>query len=184
MKDLGKNQIALLGEHLSDERWYFVRNIVNILGESKTDQAIAFLRKAADHENVRIRQEVIKGLLSIGGKKAAGVLAKFLRDKDADILATAIRAFAELPGIGAEESTPLLAFLEGRPLKKKEQDLTLEAIRVLGKIGGRDAAEFLKRYARIRWWKPRKLQLNSTTPRSGRGKKSRGERAMADEAKR
>jgi HEAT repeat protein len=159
VKDFGKNQIALFGEYLSDERWYFVRNIVNILGESKTDQAIAFLRKAADHANVRIRQEVIKGLLSIGGKKAAGVLAKFLRDKDADILETAIRAFADMPGIGAEESAPLLAFLEDRPLKKKEQNLTLEAIRVLGKIGGRDAAEFLQRYARIRWWRPRKPQL-------------------------
>jgi HEAT repeat protein len=159
VKDLGKNHLALLGEHLSDERWYFVRNIVHLLGESKTDQAIAFLRKAADHANVRIRREVIKGLLSIGGKKAAGVLAKFLRDKDTEILAAAIRAFAEMPGISAEESAPILAFLEGRQLNKKDQELTLEAISVLEKIGGRDAAEFLKRYARIRWWKPRKLQL-------------------------
>ena len=61
LKDVGRNQIALLGELLTDGRWYFVRNIVSVLGESKTDQALAFLRKAADHENVRIRQEVIKG---------------------------------------------------------------------------------------------------------------------------
>jgi hypothetical protein len=32
LKDLGKDQIAMLGERLSDERWYFVRNIVSILG--------------------------------------------------------------------------------------------------------------------------------------------------------
>jgi HEAT repeat protein len=168
VKDLGKNHLALLGEHLSDERWYFVRNIVHLLGESKTDQAIAFLRKAADHANVRIRREVIKGLLSIGGKKAAGVLAKFLRDKDTEILAAAIRAFAEMPGISAEESAPILAFLEGRQLNKKDQELTLEAISVLEKIGGRDAAEFLKRYARIRWWKPRRLQreLNGAAERA------------------
>lgn len=158
VKDLGKNQIALLGGHLSDDRWYVVRNIVSILSETKTDQAIAFLRKAADHKNIRIRQEVIKGLLSIGGKKAAGVMAKFLRDKDEDILATAIRAYADLPGIGAEETAPLLTFLEDRQIRKKDLTLTLEAIGVLGKIGGRDAAEFLKRYGHIRWWKPRKLQ--------------------------
>jgi HEAT repeat protein len=158
-KDLGKNQIALLGEHLMDGRWYFVRNIVNILGDSKTDQAIAFLRKAADHENIRIRQEVIRGLLTIGGKKAAAVLAKFLRDRDPDIQMTAVRAFADFPGVGAEESRPIITFLEGRPLKKRDQALTLEAIKSLGKTGGREAAELLKKYTRVRWWKPRALQV-------------------------
>ncbi len=158
VKDIGKDQIDLLGESLSDGRWYFVRNVVSILGESKTEQALAFLRKAADHNNIKIRQEVIKGLLAIGGKKAAAVLAKFLRDKDADVQMTAVHAFADLPGIGVEESAPMVSFLEGRPLKKKEQELTLEAIRTLGKIGGRDAATFLGGYLRIRWWKSRKLQ--------------------------
>ena len=158
VKDLGKNQITLLGERLSDGRWYFVRNIVSILADSKTEQAVALLRRAADHANVKIRQEVIKALFSIGGKKAASVLAKFLRDRDEDVQITAIRAYADFPGIGAEESAPLVAYLDGRELKKKEQELTLEAIKALGKIGGRDAMEFLKSYTRVRWWKPRKLQ--------------------------
>jgi len=159
VKELGKNQLALLGEHLSDGRWYFVRNIVSILGDSKTDQAINFLRKAADHPNVRIRQEVIKGLISFGGKKAASVLAKCLRDSDVDIQLMTIRAFADFQGIGAEEARPLMDFLEGRPLRTKELDLTIEAIKAIGKIGGRDAAEFLKAYTVVRWWKPRKLQV-------------------------
>lgn len=158
LKDVGRNQIALLGELLTDERWYFVRNIVSVLGESKADQAIAFLRKAADHENVRIRQEVVKGLLTIGGKKAASILAKLLRDKDVSVQVAAIHAFVDFPGIGTEESKPLIAFLEDRSLRKKEQELTLEAIKALGKIGGREAMESLEKYSIIRWWKPRKPQ--------------------------
>ncbi|HUI46423.1 MAG TPA: HEAT repeat domain-containing protein [Nitrospirota bacterium] len=158
VKDVGRNQITLLGERLLDGRWYFVRNIVSILADNKTDQAIALLRRAADHTNAKIRQEVIKALFSIGGKKSAGILAKFLRDRDEDVQITAIRAFADFPGIGAEESAPLVAYLDGRDLKKKDQELTLEAIKALGRIGGRDAVEFLKSYTRIRWWKPRKLQ--------------------------
>ncbi len=158
LKDVGRNQIALLGELLSDNRWYFVRNIVSILGESKTDQALLFLRKAADHKNVRIRQEVIKGLLTIGGKKAASILAKLLRDGDAGVQATAIHAYGDFSGIGAEESRPLMEFLEERSLRKKELELTIDAIKTLGKIGGRDAMEFLKRYEIIRWWRPRKPQ--------------------------
>jgi hypothetical protein len=158
VKDIGKNQIALLGERLSDGRWYFVRNVVSVLSESKTDQAVLLLRRAADHVNVKIRQEVIKALFIIGGKKAASVLAKFLRDQNEDVQITAIRAFGDFPGIGAEESAPLVEYLKGRGLKKKEQELTLEAIRALGKIGGSNAAEFLKSYMKIRWWKSRKLQ--------------------------
>jgi hypothetical protein len=158
VRDIGKNQFALYGERLSDSRWYFVRNIVNLLSDVKTDQSIALLRKAADHESIQVRQEVIKALLSIGGKKASGVLAKLLRDKDESIQKTAIHAFAAFPEIGAEEAKPLIAFLEDRRLNKREQQLTVEAIKALGKTGGKEAAEFLKRYAKVTWWKSRKLQ--------------------------
>jgi hypothetical protein len=158
IKVIGKNQTALFGDRLSDSRWYFVRNIVSILGENKSDQSLALLRKAADHENVRIRQEVIKSLMSIGGKKAASVLAKFLRDKDEDVLVMALRAFADFSGIGAEETHPIISFLEERQLRKKDMAVIVESIRALGKIGGPGAREFLGSYARIIWWKPRKLQ--------------------------
>lgn len=158
VKDIGKNQTALIGRHLSDVRWYFVRNIVNILGESKTDETMVFFRKAAEHKDVRIRQEVINGLLNIGGKKAAAVLSTFLADKDDEVKKTALRAFSIFPDIGAEEAKPLLDFLDKQPLKKKEQDFTLEAIKALGKLGDNNSRIFLKRYDRIRWWKSRKLQ--------------------------
>ncbi len=159
VKDLGKNQILLIGERLADARWYYVRNIVSILGESKADQAIAFLSKAAGHTDVRIRQEVVKGLISIGGKKAASILAKFLDDKEADIQFMTIRGLEVFKGTGIEVAAPLMDFLVNRRLKKSCQELTLEAIKALGKTGGADAEEFLKRYSRIKWWRSRTLQL-------------------------
>ncbi|HWR73969.1 MAG TPA: hypothetical protein VN604_12430, partial [Nitrospirota bacterium] len=48
--------------------------------------------------------------------------------------------------------------LEGRQLKKKEQELTIEAIKALGKIGGKNAADFLQEYLIVKWWKSRQLQ--------------------------
>ena len=177
VKDIATNQIALLGEHLSDRRWYFVRNIVSILGECKTDQSIVMLRKAADHEHIRIREEVIKSLLNIGGKKASAAMAKFLRDKDVSIQLMAIRAFAQLTGIVAEELVPLMSFLDDRPITKKDHALTLEAIQTLGKSGGTDAAVFLTRYERSRWWKSRKLQgeLKDAALRAMENIRKRGE---------
>ena len=123
VKDLGKNHILMIGDRLSDKRWYFVRNIVVILGESKTEQALAFLRKAAEHKDVRIRQEVVKGLIYIGGKRAAGVMMKLLRDTDPDIQLMAIRGLADLNGVGAEEAKAFAELLADRPLKKRSRNL-------------------------------------------------------------
>jgi hypothetical protein len=159
LKDLVKNQLMLIGEHLSDKRWYFVRNIVIILAESKSDLALPFLHKVANHKDARIRREVIKGLVSIGGKKAASLVSKYLDDKVAEIQLSAIHGLAGIEGSGDHEEQSLMAFLTNRPLKRKGIELTIEAIRALAKIGGRDAEEFLARYNRIRWWKPKKLQV-------------------------
>lgn len=157
-KELSKNQTSLLGRHLSDKRWYFVRNIVNILGESKSDQAIAYFRKAAEHKDIRIRQEIINGLQSIGGKKAMVFLASFLSDEDPEVQRSAIKAFSRFYGISADDTAYLINFLENRPLKKKEQELTLVAIGVLGNIGGHNTKEYLNKFTKVRWWKSKKLQ--------------------------
>lgn len=158
LKDIGKNQTALLGDHLDDDRWFVVRNVVSILSESRSEQAIAYLRRAADHANPLVRLEVIKGLMPIGGKKPAGILAHLLHDKDATVQSAAIHGLTELPGIGTEDARPLISFLEGRQLKKKEQELTIEAIKALGKVGGRNAAVFLQEYLTVKWWRSRQLQ--------------------------
>lgn len=52
-----------------------------------------------------------------------------------------------------------MEFLTNRPLKKSYQELTLEAIKALGKTGGADAGEFLKGYTHRKWWRSPALQL-------------------------
>ncbi len=158
LKEFGKNQFGLLGEHLTDGRWYVVRNIVSILAENKSDQAILLLRRAADNKNIQIRQEVLKALIANKGKKAATVLTRFFHDEDEALRISAIRGFADFSGLGDEEVRPLIEFLQQQPLTKKSQDMNLEAIRTLGKTGGSEAAVMLQRYPRMRWWKSRSLQ--------------------------
>jgi hypothetical protein len=158
LKEIGKNQISMLGNCLSDSRFSFVHDILTILGEIKSDEAVIFLQKAAENKNVKIRQEAVKGLISIGGKKSAVSLAKFLKDEERTIQLTAIRGFTAIKEITPEETRPLIAFLRERPLNKDDQPLTLEAIKVLSKIGDISAEEVLSRYLRTRWWKSHKLQ--------------------------
>ena len=163
LKDIGKNQIALIGEYLHDDRWFLVSSIINILSEIKSDEAVALLQNAVNNKNVKIRQEVIKGLIYIGGKKAAGILAKFLKDADEAVQLTAIRGLGSLRDIKAEDTKPLITFLQDRSLSKKDLPLTLEAIKALEKKGGSAAEEVLKTYAKFQWWKSWSLQKELKT---------------------
>ncbi len=158
LKDLGKNQIAMLGERLSDERWYFVRNIVGILGESKKEDVIGHLEKVADHNNFQIRHEVVRALVTIGGRKAAELMTRFLKDKDIDIQFMAVRGLGMLQAAGEKESQALMAFLKTSGIKGIEHELKKEAIETLGKIGSPASVQFLKKQFKIKWWKGRKPQ--------------------------
>ncbi|HDQ03048.1 MAG TPA: HEAT repeat domain-containing protein [Deltaproteobacteria bacterium] len=157
-KNIGKDQTTLLGKHLVDNRWYVVRNIVSIIGETKSEQAMKYLCKAAQQKNMRVRQEVIQGIAGIGGPKAAIILASFLDDKDKEVKLMALKSFSSLANIGPQQARHMVEFLEKQPLKKKEQKFTLEAIKALGKIGDISIIKYLQRYDNIRWWKSRKLQ--------------------------
>jgi HEAT repeat protein len=158
LKDLGKNQVALLGERLSDERWYFVRNIVNILGESRKEEVVSYLEKVAGHKNFQIRQEVVRALIAIGGKRAADLLAAYLRDKDIDIRFMAIRGLGTISVPGGRGEQELVNFLRRGWWKRIDPQLKEEAVISLGKIGGQGALRFLRPLSRVKWWKSRKPQ--------------------------
>jgi hypothetical protein len=158
LKELGKGQIDTIGQRVSDSRWYFVRNIVSILGETRDEGSLSFLEKVMDHKQPQIRHEVIRGLINVGGKRAAGLLLRYLRDKEPDIQLMAVRGLAIMHGTGPDECAALAAFLGGRRIGKKDHELTVEAIKALGRIGDGAAAGFLRKYLKVRWWRSRRLQ--------------------------
>ena len=161
LKDLGKNQIALLGERLSDERWYFVRNIIVILGESRKEEVIGHLEKVARHRNFQIRQEVVRALITIGGRKAAALLSLFLKDKDIDIRFMAVRGLGILAVSGEKEERVLVDFLCRGTFRKNELELKKEAVESLGKIGGTGSIPCLRKITKVRWWKAKKPQMET-----------------------
>lgn len=158
LKNLGKNQIELLGDRLNDDRWFFVKNIVSILGENKADQTIGLLEKVANHKNPMVRLEVVKGLLSIGGQKAAALLAGFLKDKDDDIRFITARGLGTLRGVGRNELQALTSLVKELAAKRKNDYLLFECVKVLGQIGSADTQAFLMQYLKIRWWRSRRPQ--------------------------
>lgn len=158
LKELGMKTVGLLGGRIADSRWYFVRNIVMLLGESRNEEALPFLNKAANHESTQVRQAVIKALLTIGGEKARLLLFRFLDDKDPDVQISAAAAAGVFPGAGKPESRAIIERLKKRGDDAPTHEFTKEAISVLGKIGDAEAEQVLQEYRRVRWWKSKQPQ--------------------------
>jgi HEAT repeat protein len=85
----GLERIDILGSAVFDSRWYLVRNIVWVLGETGGDKALTFLRKATSHPEERVRAEVVKALGKIQHATSAELLLNLLDDESERIAAMA-----------------------------------------------------------------------------------------------
>lgn len=137
--------VPQLAPYVADHRWYFVRNVVSILGATRAQSAVPLLERTLRHPDVRVRRETIRALASLGGPTAARLLAAALADEDASIVQAAVRALA-LSG-----RPDVIAVLEpvasGEGTGNRETGPRLEAIEALGRIGTRTSLSLLERLA-------------------------------------
>jgi hypothetical protein len=92
---------------LDDQRWYVVRNAVNIIHKAEGGRdRVALLEKASTHAHAAVRREVIWGLVSILGSNAASRLRGFVTDGDATVRE---RAVGFLGGLDSPDAVQVLA---------------------------------------------------------------------------
>lgn len=131
---------------LSDERWYVVRNMVLILHRVGDRGSVDALRRCAEHPDLRVRLEAIKGLLKLDLETARGLLARAIHDPDPKLAETAI-GLAGAYAI-AEAVEPLLGIVEPWDLLGKRRSLRLRALRALGELADPAALPRLDRFFR------------------------------------
>ncbi|TYO97514.1 HEAT repeat protein [Geothermobacter ehrlichii] len=133
----GSQAVPLLAAYLRDERWYVVRNAVNILGEIRDPAATRHLNPLLHHEDIRVCRETIRALTRIGGPGAARILLDIINDDDEEISRQAILS---LGVIGDETAVPdLLKIVRKSDFFCKQLGRKKDAIRALGEIGSLDA---------------------------------------------
>jgi hypothetical protein len=76
----GIDRIDILGNAVFDSRWYLVRNIVWILGETGGERVLDFVKRAATHPDERVRSEVVKALGKIKHDESVKLLLSMLED--------------------------------------------------------------------------------------------------------
>ena len=98
----------LILDHLSDSRWYVVRNMVQLLAHSPDAYPIARLEPVAGHPDTRVRKELVRVLerMTAAGQETAPLLRRLLRDEDWGVRALAARVVG--PEIGESGLDTLL----------------------------------------------------------------------------
>jgi len=145
LSQLANRYIPELGEHVSDQRWYFVRNVVGILGSAKSSAALSYLERTLRHPDSRVRRETIRSLSGITDRVATEMLIAALQDEDAQNVQLAARY---LGASGARAAiTPLEQVARGEGRGNRENGPRVEAIESLGKLGAVESLPILEALA-------------------------------------
>lgn len=129
--------VSLLEDMIGDERWFVVRNMVGILGEIRSADAVEHFRRTVEHSDARVRRETILALAKIGGEEAVPLLARGLNDKEASL-----RGAAAL-GLGLTKLHVAVGPLLNRLPLETDLEAVVEIVRALGRVGDPRAVPLL-----------------------------------------
>jgi len=121
--------VPLLEDMVGDERWFVVRNMVGILGEIRSADAVEHFRRTIEHSDARVRRETILALSKIGGEEAVPLLARGLNDTEASL-----RGAAAL-GLGLTKLPVAVGPLLNRLPQESDAEVEMEIVRALGRVG-------------------------------------------------
>ncbi len=140
--------VSELSSHVGDNRWFFVRNVVGILGSTRSSAILGALERTLRHGEPRVRRETIRALSMVQDRMADEMLIAALSDDEANNVQLAARY------LGAREVHSAVFALEqvakGEGHGNRENGPRIEAIQALGKIGAAQALPTLKSLARRR----------------------------------
>ncbi len=141
---LGPKIVPDVTKFLSDSRWYVVRNMISLLRSVNDTSSLGEIRRLAEHQDLRVRLEAIKTLLTLDKTVPQGLLDKAIHDPDPKMAETAISLVGSY---GIREAVgPLLRVLEGRDVFGSRRPLRLRAIKALGELGAPEALPGIERF--------------------------------------
>jgi len=145
---VGKGDIKALSKHLEDPRWYFVRNIIHILGRIGDRSAIEPLGRVLNHQDIRVRREAVRALGMIGGPQARDILIKALRDNETSVRTSSAKALSVMKDPVAIDA--LLMEVNKKDFLQRSASEKKEFFQILGENGGKQVEEVLIKILRRR----------------------------------
>jgi HEAT repeat protein len=150
ISSVAEQHIEELGRRITDGRWYFVRNVVAILGTTKRSEALPYLERTLHHVDMRVRRESIRAIASVFDPRSAELIVAALGDMDAEVVQIAARYLGSFRNPTAVPA--LIEVARGEGAGNRDQGARIRAIEAQGQIGSADACPALEALAT-----PRKL---------------------------
>lgn len=94
-------------KRLTDPRWFVVRNMVTIAGRLDLPDAVSFMERALQHDDVRVAKEVVKVLFQSVSEVNAPLVLTLLHHPDKSVRLQALR-LVMLFGLEKGEAVPAL----------------------------------------------------------------------------
>jgi HEAT repeat protein len=138
---IGKNEPERLRHFIMDKRWFFVRNIVMILGMMANPGGTPLLRQVMSHQEARVRREVARSVGRIRSGEGLDILQVLLDDDNKLVRIATLSAIRDVEAGEARD------FLEPRitdkSFGKMSDDEKREILRTYGALG-QDSFGFLE----------------------------------------
>lgn len=152
LADLGEPVTAAVAERLDDERWYVVRNLLLLLGESEDPDQMKKIVPLLDNEDSRVRRHAVEAIIKLGAPGAADALVTATGDEDEEVRVTAIH------GLGFHRSTAgierLREIIRLPNLKGQNSALIRTAVIALTRLGDADSRARIQALAGRPWLYP------------------------------
>jgi hypothetical protein len=93
----GRADVRLLTPYLRDPRWYIVRNIASAIGRTGRETAVPALEDILHYPDDRVRVEVIRALIAIGGEDGVAPALNALGDESPRVRQAAVSLLRASP---------------------------------------------------------------------------------------
>jgi hypothetical protein len=118
--ELARDHLDVIEERMGDQRAIVARDAVMVAYRALGTGAVPMLEVAGRHPSTEVRQEAIRGLVSVGGAGAVGILGDLARDADEGVRSLAIGALGGLTSTAAVDALAEVAGSDGDPRTRRE----------------------------------------------------------------
>ena len=131
----------LLIHMLTHDEWFVIRNVAELCGEMKLEDAVLPLARQANHEDERVRRAAVGALARIGTPGTVEPLRKALADPSAQVRLQAVA------GVDSRRARGLVGSLIKRLDEESVDDVKREILLALGRVASAEALQVVAKAA-------------------------------------
>lgn len=143
LREMGRKANEAIFEHLKDDQWFLVRNLITVLSHQQDPAVIKKLYPLIDYPHPRVHQEILKLMFTYNRPRAERQLLDELLSKDLQTQLFAVQIADRSQDKAVQRQ--LLKILRDASWSEEGLDLRIQTLNALAKIGDAGVVSFLEK---------------------------------------